>query len=58
VARYAYALASQFNQFYRDCPVIKAEENTRNFRLAIVMAFKKIIKDLLELLGIEAPEKM
>ena len=58
VARYAYSLASQFNQFYRDCPVLKAEENVRIFRLAIVKAFKKIIRDLLELLGIEAPEKM
>ncbi len=58
VARYAYALALQFNQFYRDCPVLKAEKETREFRLALVKAFKKIIKDLLELLGIEAPEKM
>jgi arginyl-tRNA synthetase len=58
VARYTYELASQFNQFYRDCPVLKAEDGIREFRLAIVQAFKKIIEDLLELLGIEAPEKM
>ncbi len=58
IARYAYTLASQFNQFYRDCPVLKADDNTRNTRLAIVKAFKKLIKDVLELLGIEAPEKM
>ncbi len=58
MARYAYALASQFNQFYRDCPVLKEEEEIRNARLAIVKAFKKLIKDVLELLGIEAPEKM
>jgi len=58
VARYAYKLASQFNQFYRDCPVLKAEENTRNLRLAIVSAFREILKDALELLGIDAPEKM
>ena len=58
IARYAYSLASQFNQFYRDCPVLREEENIRNARLAIVKAFKKLIKDVLELLGIEAPEKM
>ena len=58
MARYAYTLASQFNQFYRDCPVLKADDNTKNARLAIVKAFKKLIKDVLELLGIEAPEKM
>ncbi|MCD6370389.1 MAG: arginine--tRNA ligase [Thermoplasmata archaeon] len=58
VAKYAYSLASQFNQFYRDCPVIKAESGIREFRLALVYSFKALIKDLLELLGIEAPEKM
>ncbi len=58
VARYTYSLASQFNQFYRDCPVLKAEDGIREFRLASVKAFKKIMGDLLELLGIEAPEKM
>ncbi len=58
MARYAYTLASQFNQFYRDCPVLKADDNTKNARLAIVKAFKKLIKDVLELLGIETPEKM
>ncbi len=58
VAKYAYTLAAQFNQFYRDCPVIKAEKGVREFRFALVKAFKEVIKDLLNLLGIEAPEKM
>lgn len=58
VAKYTYSLASQFNQFYRDCPVIKAESGIREFRLALVYSFKLLIKDLLGLLGIEAPEKM
>ncbi len=58
VAKYTYSLASQFNQFYRDCPVLKAEEGTRDFRLALVYSFKLMIKDLLNLLGIDAPEKM
>ncbi len=58
VAKYAYSLASQFNQFYRDCPVLKESEDVRNYRLALVTGFKKLIKEVLGLLGIEAPEKM
>ncbi len=58
VAKYAYSLASQFNQFYRDCPVLKEESEKKNYRLALVASFKKLIEEVLELLGIEAPEKM
>ncbi len=58
VARYAYSLAAQFNQFYRDCPVIKAEGEIRDTRLTIVKEFKKLMGDVLELLGMDAPEKM
>jgi len=58
VARYAYNLASQFNQFYRDCPVLKAQGEIRETRLTIVKEFKKIMGDVLEILGMDAPEKM
>ena len=58
VAKYAYSLSSQFNQFYRDCPVIKAKEEKRNLRIAIVYSFRKIIGDLIEILGMTPLEKM
>ena len=58
VARYAYNLANQFNQFYRDCPVIKSEGKLRETRLAIVEAFKRIMSDLMDLLGLKKSEKM
>ncbi len=58
VARYTYNLANQFNQFYRDCPVIKSEGKLRETRLAIVEAFKRIMSDLMNLLGLKISEKM
>ncbi len=58
VAKYAYSLSSQFNQFYRDCPVIKAKGEKKNLRIAIVYSFRKIIKDLIEMLGMTPLEKM
>ena len=58
VARYTYNMADQFNQFYRDCPVIKSEGKLRETRLAIVVAFKKMMGDLMDLLGLKKSEKM
>ncbi len=58
VARYTYNLANQFNQFYRDCPVIHSEGKIRETRLAIVKSFRKIMKDLMSLLGLKILEKM
>ncbi len=58
VARYTYSLANQFNQFYRDCPVIHSRGKIRETRLSIVFAFRKIMGDLMNLLGLKILEKM
>ena len=59
VANYLYDLAAQFNQFYRDCPVIKAEnKKLRDARLALVQATSITLRNGLYLLGISAPEEM
>jgi len=55
---YANELASLFNRFYMDHPVLKAEEGILEERLLLVLATKQVLKNTLELLGIEAPEKM
>ncbi|WP_461865592.1 arginine--tRNA ligase [Thermococcus sp.] len=57
-AWYANELASTFNRFYMVSPVIKAEEGIREERLLLVMATKQVLKNVLELMGIEAVEKM
>jgi arginyl-tRNA synthetase len=59
IANYLYETASEFNQFYRDCPVLP-EKNPmlRKSRLALVDATRIVLKNALELLGINAPEEM
>ncbi len=57
-AWYANELASTFNRFYMVSPVLKAEEGIREERLLLVMATKQVLKNVLELMGIEAPERM
>ena len=54
-----FDIASSFNQFYRDCPVLP-EQNTelRIARLMLVDATRIVIKNGLDLLGIEAPNEM
>jgi arginyl-tRNA synthetase len=59
VAAYAFELASAFNQFYRDCPVLACEEiGLKESRIALVFAAKTALKNALYCLGIEAPEEM
>ena len=59
IANYVYELAKQYNQFYQRIPVLK-EENTDlvNFRLALSNFSAVIIKNCMNLLGIEVPERM
>jgi arginyl-tRNA synthetase len=58
VAQYAFELASLFNQFYRDCPVLVAEGELKNARLALVTASKFVLSNALDTLGIVAPEEL
>lgn len=57
LAKYCYELASQFNQFYRDCPVLKDDLN-RDRRVEIVKAFNTVLRDALETLGLQITEKL
>lgn len=56
IANYSYQLAQIFNEFYHACPVIGSEQEA--FRLALVEAFRQVLKNSLELLGIEVLEEM
>jgi len=58
IATYMNELARAFNEFYHECPVLKAEKSIKNARLALVDATRQVLKNGLYLLGIEAPEKM
>ena len=58
VARYVCRLATIFNKFYQDCNILNAEKNVREARLVLVFLTQKIIKDAMDLLGIQCPEEM
>ncbi len=53
---YLQTLSSNFNKFYRDCPVVDAEYEW--FRKELVISTKKVLFEGLEILGIDAPEIM
>ncbi len=59
IAEYANELASKFNLFYDNIPVLKAEgENVRNARLHLVDSTRIVLSNALALLGVKAPERM
>jgi arginyl-tRNA synthetase len=57
LAAYANMLASAFNAFYRDVPVLQAGE-LRSARLQLVMATRFALANALRAMGIAAPEQM
>ena len=58
IANYANEVAMIFNRFYMALPVLKAKEGIREMRLLLVLSTKQVLKNALELMGIEAPEVM
>ena len=59
IADYANSLADKFNSFYASLPVIKAEPaGLRAARIMLVDAVRITIRNALNLIGIEAPERM
>ena len=58
ISRFAVSVAQHFNKFYHDCQINVSEENVKFARLKVVAVTMKVIKDALDLLGIECPEQM
>ena len=58
VARYIISVASAFNKFYHECPILSAGKEEKQARLALVDAVQKVLKDACALLGMECPEEM
>lgn len=57
IATYLYELARRFNNFYNAAPIIGSGQ-AEQFRLTLTAATAQVIKNGLELLGVEAPERM
>ncbi len=58
LARYVLDLCHHFNRFYHDVPILSAAAQLRQERLALTNACRMLIKKVLFLLGLEAPERM
>jgi arginyl-tRNA synthetase len=55
---YLFELATAFSKFFENCPVLKAEGETKNSRLVLCSLTASTLKQGLGLLGIEVVEEM
>jgi arginyl-tRNA synthetase len=58
LCNYLYELAGNFTAFYENCPVLKADDATRASRLALCDLMARVLKQGLDVLGIETIEQM
>jgi arginyl-tRNA synthetase len=59
LCNYLYELAGKFTSFYENCPVLKADDAaTRDSRLALCDLTARVLKQGLDVLGIEVVEQM
>ncbi|MFC1727451.1 arginine--tRNA ligase [Patescibacteria group bacterium] len=59
ICNYLYDLAQKFNYFYHKCSILKASHPDQiQSRLALTAATAQVLKNGLNLLGIETPERM
>lgn len=58
LTRYAHELASLFHSFYNSCRVLTQEEELTKARLLLVNAARITLRNVLNILGVSAPERM
>jgi arginyl-tRNA synthetase len=58
LCNYLFQLAGKFTGFYENCPVLKAEGAVRESRLALCDLTARVLKQGLNVLGIETVEQM
>jgi arginyl-tRNA synthetase len=58
LADYLYELSQIYSNFYQNVPFMKAEPGVRESRLRLCSAVARVLAKGLELLGIEAPERI
>jgi arginyl-tRNA synthetase len=58
LCNYLYELAGHFSRFFEACPVLKAEGGVRATRLVLCELTGRVLKQGLEVLGIETTEQM
>jgi len=58
ICNYLYELAGRFTSFYENCPVLKSEQRQRASRLVLCELTARVLRQGLEVLGIETLEQM
>ena len=58
LTHYLIDVASHFHSFYNACRVRDEEENLMRARLKLIDSARIVIKNVLDILGVSAPEKM
>ena len=58
LCNYLYELAGRFTGFYENCPVLKSEAEQRASRLVLCDLTARVLKQGLDVLGIETLEQM
>ncbi len=58
LCNFLYELAGDFTSFYENCPVLKAYGAERSSRLALCDLAGRVLRQGLEILGIQIPERM
>jgi arginyl-tRNA synthetase len=58
IANYCLELVHIFNKFYNNCQVLHSDDNIKNNRLLFTSAFLIVIKNALNILGINIPSAM
>ena len=58
LANYLYKLSNLINNFYESLPVLKAEKGIKEARLALIKSATIVLRNGLNLLGIDVLEKM
>ncbi|HLG24039.1 MAG TPA: arginine--tRNA ligase [Candidatus Nanoarchaeia archaeon] len=58
IASYTYSLAQKFNEYYHQHNILKSEKGLMEARIILITAVRHVIKNGLDLLGIDVLEKM
>jgi len=58
VPQYAIDLAESFHKFYKDCRVLTDDKKLSQARMSLILATQIVLKNILDVMGINAPSKM
>jgi arginyl-tRNA synthetase len=58
IAKYVFELSKEFNDYYHNVQILNVEENLKSSRLAMIDSIGQVIKNSLNLLGIDVVDEM